>query len=156
MIRKRALVTIPIIMWAGSYIILFWIVPQIYQYIKVSPNEAIWEREYISRNIKYTRLSYELNKAKVSEIVPEVANLDVLKRHPGTLRNVQLWDRRATRDTFNQTQVFLPYYTFWDVDADRYNLINRKTGATEYRQVMISARELDSSKLPSRTWCSKG
>ncbi|MGQ9607989.1 MAG: UPF0182 family protein [bacterium] len=151
-VKKRAIVTISILMWIGSYIILFWIIPQIYQYIKVSPNEAIWEREYINRNIKFSRISYELNKAKVSEIVPDVATLEVLKKHPGTLRNVQLWDRRATRDTFNQTQVFLPYYTFWDVDADRYHLVNRKTGTAEYRQVMISARELDSSKLPSRTW----
>jgi uncharacterized membrane protein (UPF0182 family) len=150
--RKRFLVTIPIVLWSVSYIVLIWIVPAVYQYIKVSPNESIRERDFISRNIEYTRMGYGLHGVKTSVLDPGVATLEKVKSQPGTLKNVQLWDRRAVRDTLSQIQVFRPYYIFWDVDADRYHLTDPSTGDADYRQVMIAARELDSEKLPSRTW----
>ena len=155
--KKKFLITLPIALWFGSYIILLWVIPIIFQYIKVSPNEPILEREYINRNIYYTRLGYDLNRIKVSEIVPEVATLDKVNSHPGTLKNVQLWDRRATRDYLNQNQVFRPYYRFYDVDADRYWITDPITGNKEYRQVMITAREMDVKKLDpkSKTWVTK-
>jgi len=152
--KKRFMITVPIAIWFGSYIMLLWVVPFIFQYIKVSPNQPILEREYISRNIEYTRMGFDLDRVKVSEITPEVATLDKLNSHPSTLKNVQLWDRRATLDFFNQDQVFRTYYHFWDVDADRYTVTDPTTNEPEYRQVMISAREMDSSRLDpkSRTW----
>ena len=157
--KKRSLITVPIIIWFLSYIVLIWAFPTVYQYIWVSPNEANWEREYISRNIKYTRMGYDLHRVKEYELPLEVATLDKIRSEPGTLRNVQLWDRRTVRDTLIHQQAFLPYYVFWagekdrtGVDADRYHLTNPITGKKEYRQVMIAARELDSRKLPKRTW----
>jgi len=152
--KKKFLLTIPVGIWIGSYIMLLWVVPYVFQYIKVSPNEPILEKEYINRNIYYTRMGFNLDKIKISEITPEVATLDRISKHPGTLKNVQLWDRRATRDFLNQNQVFRPYYTFYDVDADRYTITDPTTGQREYRQIMITAREMDSSKLDpkSKTW----
>ena len=157
--KKRYLVTIPAVLWFASYIVLIWIFPSVYQYVWVSPNEANWEREYISRNIEYTRMGYNLHRVKVNEFQLELATLEKINSHPGTLKNVQLWDRRTVRDTLIHQQAFLPYYVFWageqdrtGVDADRYHLTNPLTGESEYRQVMIAARELDSTKLPKRTW----
>jgi hypothetical protein len=51
-------------------------------------------------------------------------------------------------DTYEQLQEIRTYYKFYDVDSDRYNLGN------SYQQVMLSARELDSSLLPegAQTW----
>jgi uncharacterized membrane protein (UPF0182 family) len=152
--KKKFMVTIPIALWVGSYIILLWVIPTIYQYIRVSPNEPILEHDYIDRNIHYTRLGFDLERIKVSEIVPEVATLEKVSSHPATLKNVQLWDRRATREYLNQNQVFRPYYSFHDVDADRYQITDPITGQKSYRQVMITAREIDSNKLDpkSKTW----
>ena len=157
--RRRFLVTLPIVLWFVSYVLLIWIIPNVYQYIWVSPNEANWEREYISRNIEYTRIGYDLHRVRTDELPLEVATLGKIKSQAGTLKNVQLWDRRTVRDTLTQIQAFLPYYVFWagdnertGVDADRYHLTDPTTGELEYRQVMIAARELDSEKLPSRTW----
>ncbi|MFC1717528.1 UPF0182 family protein [Candidatus Poribacteria bacterium] len=158
-LKKRYLVTIPAVLWLTSYIVLIWVFPNVYQYIWVSPNEANWEREYIRRNIEYTRMGFDLHRTMVNELPLEVATLEKIKSHPGTLKNVQLWDRRTVRDTLIHQQAFLPYYVFWageqdrtGVDADRYHLTNPLTGESDYRQVMIAARELDSEKLPKRTW----
>ena len=48
--------------------------------------------------------------------------------------------------TYAQLQEIRTYYTFVDVDNDRYNING------EYRQVMLSPRELSSQNLPSRIW----
>ena len=57
-----------------------------------------------------------------------------------------LWNERPLLDTFSQLQEIRTYYDFVAVDNDRYT-INGK-----YRQIMLSARELNSASLPSRTW----
>ena len=57
-----------------------------------------------------------------------------------------LWNDQPLLDTFGQMQEIRTYYDFVSVDNDRYT-INGK-----YRQIMLSARELNSRSLPSRTW----
>ena len=62
-----------------------------------------------------------------------------------------LWDYRPLLTTFKQLQVIRTYYNFNDLDIDRYIVNN------EYRQIMISAREIDLNKLSSdaQTWVNK-
>ncbi len=63
-----------------------------------------------------------------------------------TLRNVPLWDHQPLKDTFSQIQEIRTYYDFVSVDNDRYMIDG------EYRQIMLSARELNSESLPNRNW----
>ena len=71
-----------------------------------------------------------------------------INRNVDTVENIRLWDYRPLLDTYDQLQSIRPYYDFRDVDIDRY-LINGK-----YRQVMLSAREMTQSRLPTQaqTW----
>jgi uncharacterized membrane protein (UPF0182 family) len=69
-----------------------------------------------------------------------------IARNAATLQNVRLWDHAPLLDTFAQLQVIRTYYDFESVDNDRYVV----DGAL--RQVMLSARELNSTTLPNRTW----
>ena len=50
--------------------------------------------------------------------------------------------------TYQQIQEIRPYYVFPDVDVDRYTIDGI------YRQVMLSAREMDTNRLPpqARNW----
>ncbi len=57
-----------------------------------------------------------------------------------------LWNERPLLDTFGQLQEIRTYYDFVAVDNDRYTIDG------QYRQIMLSARELNSQSLPSRTW----
>ena len=57
-----------------------------------------------------------------------------------------LWNDQPLLDTFGQIQEIRTYYDFVSVDNDRYVIDG------EYRQIMLSARELNSASLPSRTW----
>ena len=69
-----------------------------------------------------------------------------LDRNAATIVNVPLWNDRPLLDTFGQIQEIRTYYDFAAVDNDRYMIDG------QYRQIMLSARELNSASLPSRTW----
>jgi uncharacterized membrane protein (UPF0182 family) len=69
-----------------------------------------------------------------------------IERNADTIKNVRLWDHGPLLETFGQIQELRTYYDFASVDNDRYTING------ELRQVMLSARELNSESLPNRTW----
>lgn len=113
----------------------------------VSPNEPDKERPYIENNIAATRHAYALDRAQERELSgdAELTAQDIID-NAGTIENVRLWDYQPLLQTFAQIQEIRTYYDFVSVDNDRY-VINGK-----YRQVMLSAREMNTESLPSRTW----
>jgi uncharacterized membrane protein (UPF0182 family) len=66
-------------------------------------------------------------------------------------KNVRLWDWRALDAVLKQFQEIRLYYEFHDVDIDRY------TFDGQYREVMVSAREMVPGNLPpnSQTFVNK-
>jgi uncharacterized protein len=69
-----------------------------------------------------------------------------LKRNEPTVKNIRLWNHAPLLQTFAQIQEIRTYYKFIDVDNDRYTIDG------DYRQVMLSPREIFYDALPSRTW----
>ena len=69
-----------------------------------------------------------------------------IERNAATFDNVPLWNDQPLLDTFGQIQEIRTYYDFVSVDNDRYVIDG------EYRQIMLSAREMNSAALPSGTW----
>jgi uncharacterized membrane protein (UPF0182 family) len=57
-----------------------------------------------------------------------------------------LWDHAPLLQTYSQLQEMRTYYKFTGVDNDRYTIDG------EYRQIMLSPREISYPALPSRTW----
>ncbi len=123
------------------------IYPNFVQKFKVLPNEIVLEKPFLEHNIQYTRLAYRLDDIEDREF-PVGANLtrEDLKKNDLTVKNIRLWDHAPLLQTYSQLQEIRTYYKFIDVDNDRYMINN------EYRQVMLSPRELSYGALPSRTW----
>ena len=123
--------------------------PASVQRFTVQPNELEQERVYIERNIEATRAAFGLSQI---EERPYPAEAEVtqseIDANPETVNNIRLLDVRPLLDTYGQIQTFRPLYEFIDVDVDRYEI----DGVD--RQVMISARELSSDRLPAdaRSW----
>lgn len=141
---------LPLVGIAGFLIVLIvgtGIYPALVQKFKVIPNEFVLEKPFIEQNIKYTRLAYQLNTIEDREF-PAEENLtrQDLNKNDLTIKNIRLWDHAPLLATYSQLQEIRTYYKFVDVDNDRYNING------EYRQVMLSARELSYSALPARTW----
>ncbi|MBU4222016.1 MAG: UPF0182 family protein [Euryarchaeota archaeon] len=120
----------------------------VHQY-KVLPDEKNIEKPYIENSIKYTRLAFDLEDIKQIEF-PVSSNLTLndLEKNTKTIENIRLWDWRPLLTTYKQLQLIRTYYEFKDVD------INRLTIDGEYRQIAMSAREMDSKKFQeqARTW----
>jgi len=124
-----------------------WIYPAIIQRLVVEPNEVVKETPYILNNIASTRKAYGVDNVKERALTGEAAlTLQDIQQNAATINNIRLWDREPLLDTFSQLQVFRPYYEFKSVDVDRYTING------EYRQAMLSPRELSSQLLPQRTW----
>lgn len=121
--------------------------PGIMQKFIVAPNELSKEMQFISRNIEYTRMAFGLNNVEEREfpVRDDLAWKDIQK-NIATIKNVRLWDHKPLLETYSELQEIRTYYTFFDVDNDRYNING------EYRQTMLSPRELSYDKLPDKKW----
>ena len=116
--------------------------PIVIQTFVVEPNELQRETPFINHNINLTRRAYNLDKIEVHDF-PGAGELtpEDLVNNETTIRNIRLWDAKPVKDAYGQLQSIRPYYEFEDVDLDRYVIDG------EYRQVMVSVRELDFSKI---------
>ncbi len=140
-----------------GFIFLLWlifliVVPLLFQWLKVEPNELRVEKPYIVNNVNFTREGFKLNTVEVNEfpVSEDLSELDV-EKNENIFSNIRLWDYRALDDVFKQFQEIRLYYEFADVDIDRYTI------DSTYRQVMISAREMNPDNLPiqSQTFINK-
>ncbi len=131
---------------------LVWVVglgvyPALLQRFRVTPNELAAERPFIGHNIRMTRQAYGLDRIVEREFpADEALDARALERNAATIKNIRLWDYRPLLRTFAQLQEIRTYYKFVDVDNDRY-IVNG-----EYRQLMLSPRELSYQHLQSRIW----
>ncbi len=119
------------------------------QGLVVGPDEFNLEKPYIEYNIQSTLAAYGLDRVTESEFpVSYDLNMEDIQENSATIDNIRLWDWRPLRKTYDQLQLFRTYYDFYDVDIDRYQIDGM------YKQVMVSAREMNTGDLPSgaRTW----
>jgi uncharacterized protein len=125
------------------------IYPTVVQTFVVEPNELQKESTYLAHHIESTLQAYDLKKVEIRDF-RMTGRLDRpgLKRHQGTLQNIRLWDWRPLKDAYDQLQSIRPYYSFEDVDVGRYTVDGN------YRQIMLSVRELDFGKISpqAQTW----
>ncbi|MET0894257.1 MAG: UPF0182 family protein [Acidimicrobiia bacterium] len=142
-------------LWAFVSVVIGTIYPAAIQQFKVGPNEYQTEAKYIDRNIRATRVAFGLDKVE-----PEPFNFTsfadvsspeeiVGDTNAATIENARLWDPDVIAATYNQLQKIQTYYQIGDVDVDRY-LINN-----EIRQVLVTARNLNSADLPSQSFVNR-
>jgi uncharacterized membrane protein (UPF0182 family) len=126
----------------GSFALML-IVPAVAGALYVKPNEISLERPYIQTHIEATRAAYGLadRMREIEAHTDPTAVIDTSKHKP-LLDNIRLWDWRPFHDTVTQMQALRPYYVFHDTDVDRYTIDG------QYRQILLSPRELDITQLP--------
>ncbi len=144
--KKNRLVYVAI----GLYISLG-IVQGIYaaaiQKLIVTPNELAKESPYIEHNIEATQKAWGIDQVEKRELTTDsLLTAQDIENNELTIKNIRLWDREPLLDTFSQIQEIRTYYDFVSVDNDRYQIDN------EYRQIMLSLRELNSDSLPSKSF----
>ncbi|MBE9046316.1 UPF0182 family protein [Pleurocapsales cyanobacterium LEGE 10410] len=147
--RRNALPLYGIAVYLLILLLVNGIYPELQQRFIVEPNELDKELPYIKHNLEFTREAYGLAEIEVQNYpVSSELTAEALQGDRGTIQNIRLWDYRPLLSTYRQLQAIRPYYQFNDVDIDRYTLNGN------YRQVMLSARELSYERIPQRakTW----
>jgi len=138
--------------WIVVAILVGGIFPAVVQRFQVQPNELARETPYIEYNIQFTREAFALGRVEEQPFpAEETPTPQDIAQNEVTINNIRLWDHRPLKDTYNQIQSIRLYYDFNDVDVDRYTIDG------EYRQVMLSARELSAEKLAgeAQTWVNR-
>lgn len=144
-----SLPTVGIAFYLGILLLVNGVYPWFQQKFIVEPNELQKERPYIENSIQFTRAAYGLDSIQADDFPAESKlTLADLANNQSTLDNIRLWDYRPLLSTYKQLQEIRLYYVFNDVDVDRYTLDG------DYRQVMLSARELAFEEVPepAQTW----
>jgi len=138
--------------WIVVAIVIGAIFPALVQRFQVEPNELVREGSYIEYNIQFTREAFALDRVEEQSFpAVESPSPQDVAQNEATINNIRLWDPRPLKDTYNQIQSIRLYYDFNDIDIDRYVIDG------EYRQVMLSARELSAEKLAgqAQTWVNR-
>jgi uncharacterized membrane protein (UPF0182 family) len=142
--KVRTMLTVPVIMIVLSLVGTG--VGMLVQNFIVVPDERNKEQEYLKYNIEYTQSAYDLQDVDIKDFP---ANNDLtseqVQANMETIRNIRINDYDPAKTFYNSTQNIRQYYTFNDVDVDRYTV----NGA--YTQTFLSAREIDETQT-SPTW----
>jgi uncharacterized membrane protein (UPF0182 family) len=130
----------------GTWFFALEVAPGLAQWLRVQPNEITLEAPYIANNIEFTRRGFKLDNVEAREFsVSPSFTEETLSNNQYLLSEVRLWDWRALEAVYKQFQEIRLYYEFADVDVDRYET------ARGYRQVMVSAREMELANLPAQS-----
>ncbi len=116
----------------------------------VKSNEKTLEQPYIQYNIDATRKAYNIDEAETSSfpVTDDITTQDIAANQD-TIDNIRINSYEPALEFYNQVQIIRYYYTFNDLDLDRY-VINGK-----FNQVFIAPRELDSEAVEPDTWQNK-
>jgi uncharacterized protein len=154
-LKQWALPIVAVALLAIVSVLLGTAYPAFIQQFKVNPNEQQLEREYIQDNLDATRAAFALDKIQ-QEPRPTVGGALTpaqIRQNRTTVDNIRLWRPTSLLKNFQVTQQVRQYYSFQDVDVDRYPI--GPNG--DPRVIMISAREINQEGIPAdaATWQNK-
>jgi uncharacterized membrane protein (UPF0182 family) len=147
--RRRLIfyLVVSVASYVGVATVLSQAIPLAVQRFSVLPNELVRETPQLRYHIAATRRAWDLDKVGVRDLSGEASlSLEDIRANSGTIRNVRLWDRDPLLQTFGQIQSIRTYYDFISVDDDRYWIQG------QYRQVLLSPRELNATSLPTQNF----
>ena len=147
--RGWSLPAVAVGLWMFVSLIIGVLYPTILQALKVSPAQQTLEAPYIARNIASTRTAFGLNDVTFHNFAgsPSVSATEI-KNASATLSNIRLWDPAPdiALTTVARLQSIRSYYNFTTLSVDRYQINGKLT------PVLIGARQLNQSALPSPSW----
>jgi uncharacterized membrane protein (UPF0182 family) len=147
--RGWSLPAVAVGLWVFVSLVIGVLYPTLLQALKVSPSQATLEAPYIARNITATRSAFGLDKVALHNFAGAQTISDKqVAADKATLNNIRLWDPspQIALETTIRLQSIRSYYTFSTLGVDRYKINGKVT------PVLIGARQLNSSSLPSPSW----
>lgn len=144
---KRLLISICIV---PVYLICLFVVMLLFNIIFVNSNKYDKEKEYISYNLDYTKLAYNLNiDEKEFENSEGITKTDITE-NSSIINNIRLVDQDTTLKTLNSLQTNSGYYVYRNTKLQNYKINGEDT------LVYVSPREInttnDASTYENKTY----
>ncbi len=138
------------VLWAFVSVVVGSVVPALTQKYSVENSERTKESPYIERNIAATRDGFGIGDISKKDLtINGLVDRDDVNASGGTIDQVRIWEPSTLRGQLNEQQGLRSYYNFTDLDVDRYKF------GTDYKTVLIGARDLNTSKLPNDSWITR-
>lgn len=135
-----------------SAILVGGLYPLLIQQFQVKPDELAKERQFIQRNIEFTRKAYGVGDVRPAAYgaQPET-DTGRLQDEAGKLDGVRLLDPTVVGETFQQLQRVRPFYRFPDtLDVDRYKVTDG--GRQKTVDTIVALRELSGAPAGQKSW----
>ncbi len=146
---------IVVALWALVALVVGGAYPAFVQRFQVGPAELAKEKPFIERNITATRDALGLGDVVQTDFdYQKQLTQEKVDAQRANLDNARLLDPTVMRPTIQDLEFGREYYTFRDVDVDRYLIESGAEGAetTTREPVIISSRELNESGISNPTW----
>ncbi|PYG87070.1 hypothetical protein LY28_02453 [Ruminiclostridium sufflavum DSM 19573] len=130
--------------------ILVSIASALVQTVIVKPNEFEYEKDYLQQNMIETRAAYGLDKIEtydfktIKDLTPQI-----IENNRNTIDNIRVVDYAPTLESNKQLQSNTNFYTFNTGDILNYTVNGKEI------PVLISAREINTSKLQNQNFVNK-
>jgi uncharacterized protein len=116
----------------------------------VKSNQASFEETYVNYNIEYTRKAFNIDGIEENKFdVKDNLVKEDINKNKDILDNIRINSFRPSLDFYNQVQFLRYYYSFNDIDIDRYNIDGK------YTQVFVAPREVNADTIEPSTWQNK-
>ena len=143
--------------YGGVAIVLYFLlieqgVPTIIEKFVVGPDPIHKEAPYAKKAIDMTRYAYRIDDITLKDWELEnVPTPEQVTASKATLDNMRLWDPYVLQQALEGLQSFKQFYTFNDVDIDRYVIGGKQT------MVMLSPRDMQFNGLPeqAKNWANE-
>jgi len=122
------------------------------QRLSVNQDSIHKEAPYAQKAIEMTRMAYGLNRISVKDWqIEDTPTSAQITSSSATLANMRLWDPNVLRQSLEGLQSFKQFYSFNDVDIDRYMINGQQT------LLMLSPRDVRLDGLPaqSQNWANQ-
>ncbi len=124
------------IMVVPIYLISLFVVVVGFDAIFVNNNKYDKEREYIQRNIEYTKKAYGIDINEINLEVAETVTSEDINKYSEVTSNITIVDDEMVLKDLKSSQTAKGYYTYRDAKLQRYKINGRDTS------VYISPREI--------------
>lgn len=136
-----------IVLQIPLYLVVLFVVIFVTDMVYVKPNELDKQKEYISRNIDFTKKAYNINIQEIEIENTETITAEDIENNSEVIKNINILNKERVLSHLEEYQTNLGYYTFTVAQVGLYDINGEKT------LTYVSPREIISND--TRTYKSK-
>lgn len=130
----------------GGGIFVGQLYPSLVQRLRVQPNELEREAPFIDQNMRFTKIGFGLDAIERKQLAYSADGPVDWQAAAEQFAGLPMWSSAALKARYNNLHTDKSYYTFHDVNIDRYD------GADGAVPVALAVREIDAAGIPDPNW----